>query len=107
MSKVEAKAGQFPHVAGIRFAYNPRQPAGSRIVQATINGVPIDLTASYRVATNDYMFKGGDGYTSLSTGKPLVDTSGGILMATMVMQYIAKHGTVAPQVEGRITVREE
>jgi 5'-nucleotidase / UDP-sugar diphosphatase len=107
VSKVEAKAGQFPHVAGIRFVYNPRQPAGSRIVQATINGVPIDLTASYRVATNDYMFKGGDGYTSLTTGKPLVDTSGGILMATMVMQYIARHGTVAPQVEGRITVREE
>jgi 2',3'-cyclic-nucleotide 2'-phosphodiesterase (5'-nucleotidase family) len=107
VSKVEAKAGQFPHVAGIRFVYNPRQPAGSRIVQATINGVPIDLTASYRVATIDYLLNGGDGYTSLSTGKPLVDTSGGILMATIVMQYIARHGTVAPQVEGRITIHEE
>jgi 2',3'-cyclic-nucleotide 2'-phosphodiesterase (5'-nucleotidase family) len=107
VSRVEAKAGQFPQVAGIRFVYNPRQPAGSRIVQATINGIPIDLTASYRVATNDYMFKGGDGYASLTTGKALVDTSGGTLLATIVMQYIAKHGTVAPQVEGRITVREE
>jgi 2',3'-cyclic-nucleotide 2'-phosphodiesterase (5'-nucleotidase family) len=107
VSKVEAKAGQFPHVAGMRFVYDPHQPAGSRIVQATINGVPIDLTASYRVATIDYLFNGGDGYTSLSAGKPLVDTSGGILMATIVMQYIARHGTVAPQVEGRITVREE
>jgi 2',3'-cyclic-nucleotide 2'-phosphodiesterase (5'-nucleotidase family) len=87
--------------------YNPHQPAGSRIVQATINGVPIDLTASYRIATIDYLFNGGDGYTSLATGKPLVDTSGGILVATIVMQYIARHGTVAPQVEGRITVREE
>jgi 2',3'-cyclic-nucleotide 2'-phosphodiesterase (5'-nucleotidase family) len=107
VSKVEAQAGQFPQVAGIRFAYNPHKPAGSRIVQATINHVPIDPAASYRVATIDYLFKGGDGYTSLSTGKPLVDTSGGTLMATMVMQYIAKHGTVAPQLEGRITVREE
>jgi 2',3'-cyclic-nucleotide 2'-phosphodiesterase (5'-nucleotidase family) len=107
VSKVEAKAGQFPHVAGIRFVYNPRQPAGSRVVQATINGVPIDLAASYRIATVDYLFNGGDGYTSLATGKPLVDTSGGILVATIVMQYIARHGTVAPQVEGRITVREE
>jgi 2',3'-cyclic-nucleotide 2'-phosphodiesterase (5'-nucleotidase family) len=106
VSKVEAKAGQFPQVAGIRFVYNPRQPAGSRIVQATINGIPLDLTASYRVATNDYMFKGGDGYASLTTGKALVDTSGGLLLATIVMQYIAKHGTVAPQVEGRITVQE-
>jgi 5'-nucleotidase / UDP-sugar diphosphatase len=107
VSQVEDKAGRFPHIAGMRLVYNPRQPAGSRLVQATINDVPIDPAASYRVATIDYLFTGGDGYTSLSAGKPLVDASGGTLLATIVMQYIARHGTVAPQIEGRITVREE
>ena len=107
MSQVEGKAGRFPQVAGLRFVYNPRQPVGSRIVQATINGVALDPAARYRVATSDYLFKGGDGYTGLSAAKPLVDASSGTLLATMVMQYIARHGTVAPQIEGRITVREE
>jgi 5'-nucleotidase / UDP-sugar diphosphatase len=107
VSQVEDKAGRFPQIAGMHFVYNPRQPAGSRIVQATINSVPLDPAARYRVATIDYLFKGGDGYTSLSTGKPLVDASGGVLVATLVMQYIARQGTVAPQIEGRITVREE
>jgi 2',3'-cyclic-nucleotide 2'-phosphodiesterase (5'-nucleotidase family) len=107
VSQVEDKAGRFPQIAGMRFVYNPRNPAGSRIVQATINGVPLDPAVRYRVATSDYLFKGGDGYASLSTGKPLVDASGGVLVATLVMQYIARQGTVAPQLEGRITVREE
>ena len=107
VSQVEDKAGRFPQIAGMRFVYNPRNPAGSRIMQATINGVPLDPAARYRVATVDYLFKGGDGYTSLSAGKPLVDASGGVLVATLVMQYIARQGTVAPQIEGRITVREE
>jgi hypothetical protein len=61
--------------------------------------------ASYRLATSDYLLKGGDGYTSLSRGKPLVDTSGGTLMATMVMQYIATSGALAPQLEERIVAR--
>jgi 2',3'-cyclic-nucleotide 2'-phosphodiesterase (5'-nucleotidase family) len=107
VSQVEDKAGRFPQISGLRFVYNPRQPAGSRIVQATINGVALDPAVSYRVATVDYLFKGGDGYTILTTGKPLVDISGGVLVTTTVMQYIARHGTVAPQIDGRITVREE
>lgn len=106
VSQVEAKAGRFPQIAGMRFVYNPRQPAGSRVVQATINGVPINPTARYRLATIDYLFKGGDGYSSLTTATPLIDTVGGTLVATMVMQYIATRKTVAPQTDGRITIRE-
>jgi 2',3'-cyclic-nucleotide 2'-phosphodiesterase (5'-nucleotidase family) len=105
VSQVEAKAGRFPQVSGLRVVYDPHQPAGSRVVEATINGVPIDLATGYRVATVDYLFKGGDGYVSLTRGQPLVDTSGGILLATIVMQHIATRGTVAPTIEGRIVAR--
>jgi 2',3'-cyclic-nucleotide 2'-phosphodiesterase (5'-nucleotidase family) len=68
--------------------------------------VPINPTARYRLATIDYLFKGGDGYSSLTTATPLIDTVGGTLVATMVMQYIATRKTVAPQTDGRITIRE-
>ena len=46
---------------------------------------------------------GGDGYASLTKGKPVVDASGGTLMANVVMDYITAKGTVSPNVEGRIT----
>ena len=107
VSQVEAKAGRFPQVSGLRFVYNPEKPAGSRVVAVQVGGKPLEPTATYRVATNDYMFKGGDGYGSLSKGKALIDPSGGTLMTTTVMGYIAAQGSVAPQVEGRIVARPE
>ncbi len=107
VSQVEEKAGRFPQVSGIRLVYNPGKPAGSRVVEVQINGKSLDPIATYRVATNDYMLKGGDGYSSLSKGKALIDASGGTLMATTVMHYIATKGAVAPQLEGRIVARRE
>ena len=57
----------------------------------------------YKLATNEYVYGGGDGYEALSQGKALIDASGGTLMASMVMDYITAKGEIAPQVEGRIT----
>lgn len=59
----------------------------------------------YRVATNDYIANGGDGYAALKKGRTIIDASGATHMATMVMKYIAAAGTVAPKVEGRITAK--
>jgi 5'-nucleotidase/UDP-sugar diphosphatase len=105
VSQVEEKAGRFPQVSGLRLVYDPDRPAGSRVLEVTINNTPIDPAARYRVATNDYLFKGGDGYVSLTRGKPLIGTSGGTLIATIVMQHISARGTVAPTIEDRIVTR--
>jgi 2',3'-cyclic-nucleotide 2'-phosphodiesterase (5'-nucleotidase family) len=105
VSQVEAKAGRFPQVSGMRLVYDPDRPTGSRVLEVTMHNTPIDPAASYRVATSDYLFKGGDGYVSLTRGKPLIDISGGTLIATMVMQHISARGTVAPAIEGRIVAR--
>jgi 2',3'-cyclic-nucleotide 2'-phosphodiesterase (5'-nucleotidase family) len=107
VSQVENKAGRFPQVSGLRLTYNPGKPAGSRVLEVQIGRKVLDRTATYRVATNDFLLKGGDGYSSFSTGKVLIDASGGTLMATTVMHYITTKGTVAPQVEGRIVTRQE
>ena len=107
VSQVENKAGRFPQVSGIRLTYNPGKPAGSRVLDVQVGGKALDHTATYRVATNDFLLKGGDGYSSLSKGKVLIDASGGSLMATTVMRYITTKGSVAPQIEGRIVARQE
>jgi 2',3'-cyclic-nucleotide 2'-phosphodiesterase (5'-nucleotidase family) len=103
VSQVEDKAGRFPHVSGMSATYDPSKPAGSRIVGVEVGGAPLEMGRMYKLATNDYVQGGGDGYEALSRGKPLIDASGATLMASMVMDYIAKKGEVAPAVEGRIT----
>jgi len=63
--------------------------------------VPIDKTATYRVATNDFMFGGGDGYDMLAQGTNVYQT--GLLLSDALAEYIQAHSPVNPTVEGRIT----
>jgi 2',3'-cyclic-nucleotide 2'-phosphodiesterase (5'-nucleotidase family) len=103
VSQVEDEAGRFPQVSGLTYSYDAAHPAGSRIVAVTIGGKPLELGRTYRLATNDYLYAGGDGYDTLSKGKPIVDAAGGTLMATIVMDYISARREIAPKVDGRIT----
>ena len=103
VGRVEDVAGRFPQVSGMSFVFDPKREKGSRVVDIKVGGHPLDKAKLYKVATNDYMYGGGDGYAALTKGNAIVDVSGAKLMATMVMDYIVERGTVAPKVEGRIT----
>ena len=102
VSLVEDVAGRFPHVSGMTFVFDARRPRGTRVLDVKVAGKPLDPGAIYRLATNEYMMAGGDGYASLIKGKPIVDASGGPLMANVVMDYITARGSVSPVLEGRI-----
>jgi 2',3'-cyclic-nucleotide 2'-phosphodiesterase (5'-nucleotidase family) len=102
VSLVEDVAGRFPHVSGMTFVFDARRTRGSRVLDVKVGGKPLDPGAIYRLATNEYMMAGGDGYAALTKGKPIVDASGGSLMANVVMDYITARGTVSPSIEGRI-----
>jgi 5'-nucleotidase/UDP-sugar diphosphatase len=101
VSQIEEGAGRFPQISGMSFSYD-LSSAGNRIIEAEVGGQPVDASRFYKVATNDYLYGGGDGHKSLSDGKVLIGSSQGNLLAKMVMDYIAQQGEIAPQVEGRI-----
>ena len=101
-SQVETGGGRFPQVSGMEVVYDPTAPAGSRVVSVTIGGEDLDKDKVYKVATNDYMLSGGDGYGALGGGKILVNAGNGNLMANDVMAYIEAKGTVSPEIEGRV-----
>ncbi|HEY8498147.1 MAG TPA: bifunctional UDP-sugar hydrolase/5'-nucleotidase [Limnochordales bacterium] len=107
VSQVEQLAGRFPQVSGLRFAFDPSKPAGQRVVWVKVGERPLDESATYTLATNDYMLRGGDGYQSLQGGRVLVDPAAGPLMAEVVARYIEARGTVSPTVEGRIVNVQE
>jgi 2',3'-cyclic-nucleotide 2'-phosphodiesterase (5'-nucleotidase family) len=54
------------------------------------------------MATNDFVARGGDGYTAFADAENLIDPADAQLMASQVIDYVAEAGTVAPKVEGRI-----
>jgi 2',3'-cyclic-nucleotide 2'-phosphodiesterase (5'-nucleotidase family) len=103
VSAIEDGAGRFAQVSGLSFVYDPAAPAGERIVSVTVGGNPLDTARSYKVAANDFIVAGGDGYSMLSNGTVLIDGDAGKLMASTVMDYIAGLGGALPGIEGRIT----
>lgn len=103
VSKVEDGAGRFPHIAGGSFAFDASKPAGERVSKVMVGGAPIDPAKIYKLATNDFVGKGGDGYGMFAEAPRLIDKNAGELMAVQVIRYIEAAGSVAPKVEGRVT----
>ena len=106
VSRAEENDGRFPQVAGLSFAFDARRPPGARITRAEVGGEPLAADRVYRVATNDFMFTGGDGYTAFESAEVIVDAASGDTMANHLIDYVRAAGTVAPVIEGRI-VRED
>ena len=63
---------------------------------------PLDPSRTYRLATNDFLGRGGDGYDMFAEAPRLIDAASGTLMAAQVIEAIAAAGEIAPRVEGRI-----
>ena len=106
VSQVERVSGRFPQVSGLAFAFDPRKPAGSRVLRVTVGGKALDLRGTYTLATVDFLARGGDGYAVFRSAEMLIDSRSGGLTAGQLIDRIAAAGTVSPEIEGRI-VRED
>ncbi|MEO8668125.1 MAG: 5'-nucleotidase C-terminal domain-containing protein [Bauldia sp.] len=97
--------GRFPQVSGLTVTLDLDRLPGDRVMSVAVGGKPLDPAATYTLATNDFVAKGGDGYAVLTRATQLIDPIAGQLMATQVIDYIARAGTVSPKVEGRIVAK--
>ncbi|MGE5702971.1 MAG: bifunctional metallophosphatase/5'-nucleotidase [Clostridia bacterium] len=98
VSKVEEEAGRFPQISGMSFTYDRTKPAGERVLEVKIGDAPLDLKKTYKVATNDFIAVGGDGYESLK--KNAFNT--GLTLYSVIEEAIIKQKTLNPKVENRI-----
>ena len=94
--------GGFPHVSGMAYRFDASKPAGRRIVSVTVDGAPLDPARTYRLATNDFLGRGGDGYAMFAGAPRIIDANAGTLMAAQVIDAIAAAGEIAPRAAGRI-----
>lgn len=106
VSRMPAVDGRFPQVSGLCFTYNISAPAGSRVTGAvrqaadgSCTGAAVDLTAgsTYKIAENDFMVNGGDGYPvfiSRATTQEIMDQ--------VTADYITANSPLSPAIQGRV-----
>ena len=105
VSLLESRGGRFPQVAGLKVEFDARAPVGSRVVSVQVNGEPVDPARRYKVATNNFMLAGGDGYSAFGKGRVLIGPTDGKLLANEVMSFVRQRAPVEPRAEGRIVIR--
>jgi 5'-nucleotidase len=102
-SAEDAEPGRFPQVSGVRFTFDARRPAGSRITEITVNGRPLDAQKLYTLAASDYIaIDGGDGYEMLKSARVLIPRERAQLDSDVVQRVIVTKKTIAPKTDGRI-----
>lgn len=101
VSRVEVGDGGFPQVAGMRYVFDPRRPAGERIVSVEVGGAPLDESRTYVLATHDFLAAGGNGYTMFAGREPVYNDSGRWLRDVLA-EWWRRRGSIAPGVDGRI-----
>jgi 5'-nucleotidase len=106
LSQIDAGAGRFPQVSGMKFSFDKTKPPGSRVVSAEVkegNGfVLLDPKKVYGVVSNNYMRAGGDGYTVFTNnGKNAYDF--GPNLEQVVADYLTAHSPYKPYLDGRVT----
>lgn len=125
--------GRFANVSGLRYWFNrsgqparppvpatsttPALPAqkGTRIFRCEVligtTYQPVDPTRIYRVATNNFMLAGGDGYFVFTPGGDQADPAvgagtnqldTGLIDADIVSEYITANSPLTPRTEQRI-----
>ena len=98
--------GGFLDEHGLKIAYHPDRAPGKRLEYVLVQDasgkwLPIDLKTSYKIAVNDYNFKGGDG---CDFSKATDVQYSGINLASALHDYLLKHKHIKPHWGNRIIV---
>lgn len=89
-------AGQTPHpIAGMELVINSE----NEVLKANIQGEPVDKNNTYFVATNDYLYSGGDNMIFFSKAENVTGTD--YKIRNLLIDYFKKKDTVRPAIDNR------
>ena len=98
-------SGRFPQVSGIALTVDRQRPPGERIVSIAVAGAPLEPDRLYRIATNDFLARGGDGYVGFRSARLLTPLDDAPPLLNVVMDYVTRLGTIHAKVENRIALK--
>ena len=88
--------------AGFAYTRSTSAPAGEKVSNITLNGMPVSPGTSYRVTVNSFLADGGDGYAVLREGTDRV--AGNVDTNAFENYLVANPAGVAPGPQNRITL---
>ena len=101
-SAEDSQPGGFPQVSGIKFSFDASRPAGSRLVDVTVNNLPLDDAKKYTLTTTTFIgLDGGDGYSMFKGATVIIPPERLATDADTVKKSLGPRA-IAPKVEGRI-----
>ncbi|MES2604282.1 MAG: bifunctional metallophosphatase/5'-nucleotidase [Pseudomonadota bacterium] len=87
---------------GFRYQWRQRGESGELVAGSVrINGEPLQAERRYRIATNNFVAEGGDGFTAFADGTDSTPAGGDV---EALEAYLAARPNFAPPAPGRITL---
>ena len=105
VSSYEQKSTKFPQVSGLTFTFDPKKKPFHRIISVTVGDQPLDLEKRYKIATIDFLMKGGDSFTAFKKAKVLVSPDQKIEMIPVVINYIKSKSSLEASRDIRIIMK--
>ena len=101
-SAEDSEPGRFPQVSGIQYSFDASRRPGSRVVEAKVNGLPLDDAKKYTLTTTTFIaLDGGDGYSMFKGSTVIIPPDRAPTDVDAVIKVIGTR-PIAPKVEGRI-----
>ena len=101
-SAEDSEPGRFPQVSGIQFSFDASRNPGARLVDVTVNGLPLSDAKKYTLTTTTFVaLDGGDGYAMFKGSPVIIPPERAPTDSDAVRKAIAVRA-IAPRVEGRI-----
>ncbi|MFJ4411574.1 bifunctional metallophosphatase/5'-nucleotidase [Streptomyces sp. NPDC088910] len=85
-------------LSGVSYDIDIAQPVGSRIVNLTHGGAPVDPAARFVLAVNNYRSGGGSNYPHVATAQSVWSNSDEI--RNTIIAWVQAHGTIDPTTFG-------
>lgn len=108
--------GGFLQSRGLEYTINTAKPAqilsdngskiikeGSRVSGIKIKGEPLQSNKLYKIAINDYMYNGGNGYSQFKRGTNVIDT--GVLVQDAIVAFLREKSPVSLEVRDKIHIK--
>lgn len=83
--------GRFPQISGFSFTFDPNNAPGSRVLEITVNGQPIEEEKTYTLACKPYIsIDGKDGYDCFKGTKSLISAEECQVNSTSFANYLRR-----------------
>ena len=105
--ELEERYYNYESAAGIDYDVDVTKPAGQRVfIKGFSNGIPFELSKTYKVAVNSYRGNGGGGHLTRGAKIPKEELSARVINSTekdlryYLMKWIEKEKIITPKLIG-------